>query len=150
VSAPLHTLLVVDDESYILTTLGHLFASDFQILTADCAEAAQEIFSRQPIDVILTDQKMPRTTGVQLLEWVREHHPKTIRLLMTGYVELDDAIAAINFGVQAKTAGINLRVLSNSWGGGAFDQALLDAINRANSLRSGMFPPVNTARGLTP
>jgi diguanylate cyclase (GGDEF)-like protein len=41
---------------------------------------------------------MPRGTGVQLLEWVRDHHPHTVRLLMTGYVELEDAIAAINRG----------------------------------------------------
>src|SRR5262245_53404510 len=52
----------------------------------------------RPIDLILTDQRMPRMTGVQLLEWVREHSPKTVRLLMTGYAELDDAVEAINRG----------------------------------------------------
>jgi diguanylate cyclase (GGDEF)-like protein len=98
VSVPTHTLLVVDDEPYILTTLSHLLAADFRVLTADSAEAAQEQFGRHPIDIILTDQKMPRTTGVQLLEWVRRRHANTIRLLMTGYVELEDAIAAINRG----------------------------------------------------
>ncbi len=98
VSVPQCTLLVVDDEHYILTTLSHLLAADFVVLTADSAEAAREAFARQPIDVILSDQKMPRTTGVHLLEWVREHHPRTVRLLMTGYVELEDAIAAINRG----------------------------------------------------
>ncbi|HVS35223.1 MAG TPA: response regulator, partial [Gemmataceae bacterium] len=97
-SVPTCTLLVVDDEQYILTTLSHLLAADFRVLTADSAEAAREAFARQPIHIILSDQKMPRTTGVQLLEWVREHHPRTIRLLMTGYVELEDAIAAINRG----------------------------------------------------
>ena len=98
VSAPKCTLLVVDDEHYILTTLSQLLAADFTVLTADSAEAAREAFARQPIDIILSDQKMPRTTGVHLLEWVRDHHPKTVRLLMTGYVELEDAIAAINRG----------------------------------------------------
>ena len=97
-SVPKCTLLVVDDEHYILTTLSHLLAADFHVLTADSADAAREQFSRHAIDIILTDQKMPRTTGVQLLEWVRDHHPQTVRLLMTGYVELEDAIAAINRG----------------------------------------------------
>jgi diguanylate cyclase len=46
----------------------------------------------------LVDQKMPRMSGVQLLEWVREHSPGTIRLLMTGYAELEDAVEAINRG----------------------------------------------------
>src|SRR5262245_63649873 len=41
---------------------------------------------------------MPRTSGVQLLEWVREHHPKTVRLLMTGFAELEEAVEAINRG----------------------------------------------------
>src|SRR5262249_30673980 len=41
---------------------------------------------------------MPRMTGVQLLEWVRQHSPKTVRLLMTGYAELEDAVEAINRG----------------------------------------------------
>ena len=97
-SVPRCTLLVVDDEHYILTTLAHLLSDDFDVLTADSADAAKELFGRQPIDLILSDQKMPRTPGVQLLEWVRENYPKTVRVLMTGYVELEDAIAAINRG----------------------------------------------------
>jgi diguanylate cyclase (GGDEF)-like protein len=48
------------------------------------------------IDLVLSDQKMPRTSGVELLEWVRRHSPQTMRLLMTGRGELDDAVEAIN------------------------------------------------------
>lgn len=92
------SLLVVDDEPYILPTLAALLANDFQIFTADSAEAAQAVFAKQEIQIVLTDQKMPRMTGVQLLEWVRVNYPKTIRLLMTGYAELDDAVEAINRG----------------------------------------------------
>jgi diguanylate cyclase len=98
VSVPKCTLLVVDDEHYILTTLAHLLGADFGVLTANSADQAKELFARQPIDIVLSDQKMPRVSGVQLLEWVRENHPTTIRLLMTGFVELEDAIAAINRG----------------------------------------------------
>jgi response regulator RpfG family c-di-GMP phosphodiesterase len=98
VSVPRCTLLVVDDEHYILTTLAHLLSGDFNVLTADSAQGAQELFARHTIDLVLSDQKMPRTAGVQFLEWVRDHYPKTVRLLMTGYVELEDAIAAINRG----------------------------------------------------
>jgi diguanylate cyclase (GGDEF)-like protein len=90
------TLLVVDDEPYILPTLSALLAHEFEVATADCAEAGQQVFARQPIDIVLTDQKMPRMTGVQFLEWVRANYPKTVRLLMTGYAELDDAVEAIN------------------------------------------------------
>ncbi len=92
------SLLVVDDEPYILPTLTALLADEFEVLTANSAEVAQEVLSRRPVDLILTDQRMPKQTGIQLLEWVRQHHAATLRLLMTGYGELDDAIDAINRG----------------------------------------------------
>jgi diguanylate cyclase (GGDEF)-like protein len=98
VGTPKCSLLVVDDEPYILPTLSALLASEFQVHCAESAEAAEEVFRRHPIDIVLTDQNMPRRTGVQLLEWVRLHHPRTIRLLMTGYAELEDAVDAINRG----------------------------------------------------
>jgi diguanylate cyclase (GGDEF)-like protein len=90
------SVLVVDDEPYILPTLSALLASDFEVHTADSPEAAKSLLTARPIDIVLTDQKMPRLSGVQLLEWIRENHPKTVRLLMTGYAELDDAVEAIN------------------------------------------------------
>jgi diguanylate cyclase (GGDEF)-like protein len=92
------SLLVVDDEPYILATLSSLLSAEFDVLTADSSEAAQAIFGQREIDLILTDQKMPRVTGVQLLEWVRQHNPKTVRLLMTGFAELEEAVEAINRG----------------------------------------------------
>ena len=98
VNAQKCSLLIVDDEPSILPPLMALLADQYEVHTADCVEAAQARFSRHPFDVILTDQKMPRHSGIQLLEWVRENHPQTVRLLMTGYAELEDAIAAINRG----------------------------------------------------
>src|SRR5207253_7843870 len=89
------SLLVVDDEPYILSTLTALLDSEFEVLTADCAEAAQRQFAQRDIDLILSDQKMPRMSGVHLLEWVRRHYPKTVRLLMTGFADLEEAVEAI-------------------------------------------------------
>jgi diguanylate cyclase (GGDEF)-like protein len=92
------SLLIVDDERGVLATLDALLRQEFEVFTADCGEAAQEILGQRSIDLILVDQKMPRMSGVQLLEWVRERSPKTVRLLMTGYAELEDAVEAINRG----------------------------------------------------
>jgi diguanylate cyclase (GGDEF)-like protein len=92
------SLLVVDDEPYILPTVAALLADEFDVVTADSADAAEAVMTRRPVDLILTDQRMPKRTGVQLLEWVRLHHPRTLRLLMTGYAELEDAVQAINRG----------------------------------------------------
>ena len=93
------SVLVVDDEPYILATLSTLLkAAGYEVWTAGSGEAAQQLFSTTSIDIILSDQKMPRMHGIELLEWVRIHHPKTVRLLMTGYAELENAVDAINRG----------------------------------------------------
>jgi diguanylate cyclase (GGDEF)-like protein len=99
-SVPAHrcSLLVVDDDPFILTTLSLLTAKEFDVVTADSAEAAQDIFTRRAVDLILADQKLPRMAGVQLLEWVRQRSPHTVRLLMTGLGIFEDAVEAINQG----------------------------------------------------
>jgi diguanylate cyclase len=92
------SLLVVDDEPYLLPTLKALLSEEFDVRTAGSADEAQALLQERPADLLLTDQRMPRRTGVQLLEWAREHCPQTIRLLMTGFSELEDAVEAINRG----------------------------------------------------
>lgn len=92
------SLLVVDDEPSILPTLAALLVGDFEVHTASSADLAQVILERSRIDLVLTDQRMPRRTGIELLEWVKQHRPRTVRLLMTGYGELEDAVEAINRG----------------------------------------------------
>jgi diguanylate cyclase len=98
VQQPVRSLLLVDDEPYILPALVALLKDEFKVYTANSPDAAELVFQHHAIDIILTDQNMPRRTGVELLEWVREQSPHTIRLLMTGYAELEDAVAAINRG----------------------------------------------------
>jgi diguanylate cyclase len=90
------SLLIVDDEPAILPSLIALADSEFDVITADSAESAQSVLAVQAIDVILTDQKMPGQSGIELLEWVRERYPRTVRLLMTGYAEMDGLVDAIN------------------------------------------------------
>jgi diguanylate cyclase (GGDEF)-like protein len=92
------SLLLVDDDSLVLATLERLTSPEFQVVSAGSAEDAQEVFRRQPVDLILTDQGLPQMSGIQLLEWVRQHSPKTIRLLFTGMRVLEDAVEAINTG----------------------------------------------------
>jgi diguanylate cyclase (GGDEF)-like protein len=90
------SLLVVDDEPYILATLAALLSTEFEVLTADSAEAGMKVLQQRPVDIVLSDQRMPRMSGVQLLEWARQQAPKTVRLLMTGFAELEEAVEAIN------------------------------------------------------
>jgi diguanylate cyclase (GGDEF)-like protein len=93
------SLLIVDDEPYIRSTLSAVAAREFEVLSAASAEEAQRIVAEREVDIILTDQMMPSgMSGVQLLEWVRQHSPQTMRLMMTGLARLEDAVDAINCG----------------------------------------------------
>src|SRR5262249_52360715 len=92
------SLLLVDDEPAILGFLKRLLGEELEVLTAGNADEAEAILAGRPVDMILTDQKMAKRTGVQLLDQVRRQHPRTVRLLMTGYWELEEAVAAINHG----------------------------------------------------
>jgi diguanylate cyclase (GGDEF)-like protein len=88
----------VDDEPQVLSTLSALLAKEYEVLTAPSSEAAQGIFAQRSVDLILADQRLPGMPGVQLLEWVRQNSPKTVRLMMTGLARLEDAVEAINCG----------------------------------------------------
>ncbi len=92
------SVLIVDDEPYILPILAGLISREFEVFTANSADEAQATLESRHVDIVLSDQRMPRRTGIQLLEWVREHQPNTVRLLMTGFAELEDAVDAINKG----------------------------------------------------
>jgi diguanylate cyclase (GGDEF)-like protein len=97
------TLLAVDDEPAVVAVLKALLDKDFQVLTAHSAAQAREILLQRPVDIVLSDQFLPdgtshAETGVQLLEWVRQHQPATLRILMTGQASLQDAIDSINRG----------------------------------------------------
>jgi signal transduction histidine kinase len=92
------TILYVDDDTANLTVLQAACADEFDVVTAESAEVALEVMREHEIAVLLVDQRMPGMTGVELFEATREHHPDTVRILITAYSDLTDAINAINRG----------------------------------------------------
>lgn len=92
-------LLVVDDEPSILTAMKRLFLdSNIDVLTANDAAEALEILGCNRVAVIVSDQRMPNMTGIELLEKVKHEYPDSIRILLTGYSDINVAIDAINKG----------------------------------------------------
>ncbi len=91
-------VLVVDDEPEVLNTLNRQLRRDFEVLTAHDAEAALALLDQHAVQVIISDERMPRITGCQLLTQVRERNPHIVRLLLTGYADLAVVIEAINQG----------------------------------------------------
>jgi putative nucleotidyltransferase with HDIG domain len=94
-----HTVLFVDDEVNILKALQRLLRNEeMNVLCTDRASEALEIVARDPVQVVVSDQRMPEMSGVDLLSKVRELQPDLVRMLLTGYTEIDVAVDAINRG----------------------------------------------------
>ena len=92
-------LLIVDDEEAILETMRFTFEDDYDVLTASSArEALEQLGSRGPVAVVVTDQRMPEMTGVEFLAQVFERYPNTVRIILTGFADMDAIIRAINDG----------------------------------------------------
>lgn len=97
------TLLLVDDEENIVAALRRLLrAEGWLLLSATSAEQALELMARHEVDVILSDQRMPGMTGVELLRRAKQLYPDTIRLVLSGYTELQSITDAINEGAIYK------------------------------------------------
>jgi DNA-binding NtrC family response regulator len=92
------TVLYIDDEVHNLTAFKAAFRRSFQIFTAESAEQGRQILEEENIEVILSDQRMPIMTGIEFFESILETHPDPIRILMTGYTDINAVVDAINRG----------------------------------------------------
>jgi DNA-binding NtrC family response regulator len=91
-------ILVVDDEEEILHSLRALLRMAFQVHTASSGAEALQILKQHPVHVVMTDQRMPEITGVELLQRVQGEWPDAIRMIFTGYSDIKAVIEAVNQG----------------------------------------------------
>jgi diguanylate cyclase (GGDEF)-like protein/PAS domain S-box-containing protein len=97
------TLLLVDDEANVLSALRRMLRNEgYRILTASGAREGLELLATHSVQVILSDQRMPEMNGTEFLGRVRELHPDTVRIILSGYSELDTIIQAVNQGAIYK------------------------------------------------
>ncbi len=92
------SVLVVDDEPEVLATLRRQLRREFTVYTAESAEQALEILNTHPVQTIISDQRMPEMTGAEFLARAKAEYPDTVRILLTGYADLQAMIEAINSG----------------------------------------------------
>jgi len=94
-----HKVLFIDDDTAIREMMKESFSKEpYTLLTAGSADEALSILSQEPMDVVISDEKMPGMSGSELLAVVRKKYPDTIRMILTGHANLDSAIRAINEG----------------------------------------------------
>ena len=94
--APRLAVLVVDDEVRSVEALRRTLEEEFTVFTAGGADEAREVLAREPVAIVLCDQRMPGTTGVEFLKDVRVRWPGAIRIVISGYTEAEDIIAGVN------------------------------------------------------
>ncbi|NOZ52586.1 MAG: response regulator [Gammaproteobacteria bacterium] len=93
------TLLLVDDESNILSSLKRLFHPlGYHIHTATSGAEGLDLLARKPVDLIVSDMRMPEMDGAEFLEKAAKKWPDSMRILLTGYADLGSIIAAVNQG----------------------------------------------------
>ena len=91
-------ILFVDDDASILETFRRVLHGKFEVHTAGGAEEALGLMDKLVFPVIVSDLRMAKTDGIELLRMVKEKYPTTVRILLTGHADLESAIAAVNDG----------------------------------------------------
>ena len=114
-------LLLVDDEPSILNALRRLFRrAGYRVLTANGGAEALELLAVNPVQIIISDQRMPEMSGVEFLSRVKDLYPQTVRMVLSGYSELSAVTDAINRGAIWK-------YINKPWD----DDALLQEVRNA-------------------
>ena len=122
---PTRTLLLLDDEPHVLSSLQRLLRRDgYQILVAHSSRQAFEQLATHSVHVVISDQRMPDMNGTEFLERVSELYPETIRMVLSGYNDLDTVTGLVNRGEIYK-------FLSKPWDDDALRETVREAFRKA-------------------
>jgi serine/threonine-protein kinase len=120
-------LLVIDDEERILTALKSLFRSRYHVFATTDGNKALDFLRRYQMHVIISDQRMPIMTGVELLRQSRDVSPRSVRILLTGYSDLASIVGSINDGEI-------YRFISKPWDNGELQKIVAEGVTIALEL----------------
>jgi DNA-binding NtrC family response regulator len=95
----INRILLVDDEPHIISSLKRvLLEESYEILSASNAEEGLKLLEGTRVKVVISDERMPGMDGAEFLSIVRNSHPETVRIMLTGYASLEAAMKAVNGG----------------------------------------------------
>ncbi len=121
-------VLFVDDEQSVLRSLNRMFRKeDYDVHLAESGDEALKIMEETPIDVVVSDQRMPKMTGIQLLQQVKERWPGAVRIILSGYTEINELLGAINEGEV-------YRFITKPWDDDAFKALVRNSIEKSRIL----------------
>jgi DNA-binding NtrC family response regulator len=93
-----YKIMIVDDEPANLRLLERLFRNDYNVLTAESGADALSLLEQHDVALIITDQRMPAMSGIDLLKRTTTIRPHMVRIILTGYTDVESLVGAINSG----------------------------------------------------
>jgi CheY-like chemotaxis protein len=125
------TLLLVDDDADVLELLESLLHQDgYRILTAQSGAEGLELLALNDVQVVVCDQRMPTMSGCQFLDRVKDLHPDTLRIILSGYADFESVIDSINRGAI-------YRFYKKPWRGDVIREDIRDAFRQFDRLHDG-------------
>ena len=122
-------MLLVDDEQNVLRALSRVLRRDgYTIHTATSADEGLDLLAQHRIQVVVSDQRMPGTSGTEFLSKVKEMYPDTVRIILSGYTDLATVTDAINRGAIYK-------FLTKPWNADELRELILDAFRRQDAMK---------------
>jgi len=124
-----HKILIVDDEPANLRLLERLFRREYQIVASTSGAEALELLRMHDVALIISDQRMPGMTGIEFLKRAAEMRPHTVRIILTGYTDVNSLVEVINSGVVYK-------YVTKPWVNEDLQQTVVRAIEHSVTIRS--------------
>ncbi|HEX7722509.1 MAG TPA: response regulator [Pyrinomonadaceae bacterium] len=103
-----YKIMIVDDEPANLRTLLRLFRQDYQVITAESGAEALTLLQQHDVALMISDQRMPQMTGIELMKKAVEVRPQMVKILLTGYTDISALIESVN-------SGLVYRYLTKPW-----------------------------------
>lgn len=94
-----YKIMIVDDEPANLRLLERLFRQDYKVITAGSGEEALGLLEQHDTALLITDQRMPNMSGLELLKQTAELRPHMVRMILTGYTDVGTLVEALNSGL---------------------------------------------------
>jgi response regulator RpfG family c-di-GMP phosphodiesterase len=124
-----YKIMIVDDEPANLRTLERLFRQDYQVVTAQSGAEALALLEQHDVALLISDQRMPAMTGVELMSKTVAIRPHMVKILLTGYTDVGALIDAIN-------SGLVYRYLTKPWNNDDLRLTVKRALERYEMMKS--------------
>src|ERR1051325_10886297 len=124
-----YKIMIVDDEPANLRTLLRLFREDYQVLIAENGAEALTLLKQHDVALLISDQRMPNMTGIELMKNTVDVRPQMVKILLTGYTDVSALIESIN-------SGLVYRYLTKPWNNDDLKLTVVRALEHFEMMKS--------------